>query len=46
MQETAQATQTVELRPPVTSVGVIGWIKSNLFNGIFNSILTIATLYL
>ena len=46
MQETAQATQTVELRPPVTSVGVIGWIKSNLFNGIFNSILTIVTLFM
>ncbi|HBF42272.1 MAG TPA: amino acid ABC transporter permease [Desulfobacteraceae bacterium] len=46
MQETAQATQTIELKPPVTSVGVIGWIKSNLFNGVFNSILTIVTLYI
>ena len=33
------------LRPPVTSVGVIGWVKSNLFNGWFNSLLTIVTLY-
>jgi len=33
------------LKPPVTGVGVIGWVRSNLFNGFFNSILTIATLY-
>jgi general L-amino acid transport system permease protein len=32
------------LKPPVTSVGVIGWVRANLFNGIFNSILTIITL--
>ena len=38
--------QTVEeLKPPVTSVGVIGWVKSNLFNGWFNSLLTIVTIY-
>jgi general L-amino acid transport system permease protein len=34
------------LKPPVTSIGVIGWVKSNLFNGWFNSLLTIITLYL
>ena len=33
------------LKPPVTSIGVIGWVKSNLFNGWFNSLLTIITLY-
>ena len=33
------------IKPPVTSVGVIGWIKGNLFNGWFNSSLTIVTLY-
>lgn len=33
------------IRPPITSVGVIGWLKKNLFNGVFNSILTIATLF-
>ena len=41
-----QSTGTKELRPPVTSVGLLGWAKSNLFNGVFNSILTIVTLYL
>jgi general L-amino acid transport system permease protein len=33
------------LKPPITSVGVIGWVTSNLFNGWFNSLLTIVMLY-
>jgi general L-amino acid transport system permease protein len=33
------------LKPPVTSVGVIGWVRSNLFKGWFNSLLTIITIY-
>ena len=36
--------QTDDIKPPLTSIGVIGWMKSNLFNGIFNSVLTIITL--
>ena len=35
-----------ELKPPLISVGVIGWVRANLFNGWFNSLLTILTLYL
>lgn len=34
------------MKPPVTEVGVIGWMKANLFNGWFNSILTLVVLYL
>jgi len=34
------------IKPPLTSVGVIGWAKANLFNGFFNSILTVFTLLL
>jgi general L-amino acid transport system permease protein len=34
-----------DVRPPVTSVGVIGWARANLFNNWFNSILTLVTLY-
>jgi hypothetical protein len=30
-----------DMKPPVTSTGALGWMKSNLFNGWFNSILTI-----
>jgi general L-amino acid transport system permease protein len=40
-----QAVPTEELRPPVTSIGVIGWTKNNLFNGLLNSILTLVTLF-
>ncbi len=40
-----QTVQAEELRPPITSIGVIGWVKNNLFNGVFNSILTVVTLF-
>ena len=40
-----QKTPAEALKPPVTSVGVIGWMRANLFNGWFNSLLTIVTLY-
>jgi general L-amino acid transport system permease protein len=40
-----QAIQTEELRPPITSIGAIGWARHNLFNGVFNSILTLVTLF-
>ncbi len=34
-----------EIKPPVVNVGVIGWVKTNLFNGWFNSLLTLVTLF-
>lgn len=34
------------VKPPVTEVGVIGWMKKNLFNSPFNSILTLLSAYL
>lgn len=33
------------MKPPVTSVGVAGWVRNRLFNGVFNSLLTIASLF-
>ncbi len=30
--------------PPVTDVGVLGWMKEHLFNGVFNSVATILIL--
>jgi general L-amino acid transport system permease protein len=36
--------QTEGLKAPVIRIGVVQWTKSNLFNGVFNSILTIVTL--
>ena len=32
-------------KPPITEVGILGWVKSNLFNSAFNSILTIVTIF-
>jgi general L-amino acid transport system permease protein len=46
MEAYAQGKSTEELKPPVTSVGVIGWVRSNLFSSWFNSFLTIVILYL
>ncbi|MCP3892517.1 MAG: amino acid ABC transporter permease [Desulfobulbaceae bacterium] len=34
-----------EIKPPVTEVGIIGWMKANLFNGWFNSVLTLVFAY-
>jgi general L-amino acid transport system permease protein len=33
------------IKPPVTQVGVVGWIRTNLFNGWLNSLLTVITIY-
>jgi general L-amino acid transport system permease protein len=41
----AQPATTEEVKPPVTSVGVIGWIRANLFNSPLNSILTLLFLF-
>jgi general L-amino acid transport system permease protein len=38
--------KTVEtIKPPITQVGVVGWIRTNLFKGWLNSILTLITIY-
>lgn len=34
------------MKPPITQIGVIGWIRKNLFNGVFNSILTLLIVYI
>ncbi len=44
-QPTADITPGEQIRPPVASIGFIGWVRANLFNGWFNSLLTLATLY-
>jgi general L-amino acid transport system permease protein len=35
-----------EIKPPVASVGLVGWIKTNLFSTWFNSLLTVVTLFI
>ncbi len=34
-----------EVRPPVASTGIVGWIRQNLFNSPLNSILTLIILF-
>ncbi len=46
MEKNLHPNKTVDLRPPLTNIGVIGWIKANLFNGWFNSALTLLVIYL
>jgi general L-amino acid transport system permease protein len=45
MDDHSRTTAVAELRPPAASVGVIGWIRANLFNSPLNSILTILILF-
>lgn len=45
MANIAHSSRKEEIKPPVVDIGVIGWIKSNLFNGWFNSVLTVVTLF-
>lgn len=45
MEQTLPHKTTKEIQPPATEVGILGWIRANLFNGWFNSILTLIILY-
>ncbi|HEY5646227.1 MAG TPA: amino acid ABC transporter permease [Pseudomonadales bacterium] len=38
--------QHPDLPPPVSTVGVVGWLRTNLFSSWFNAILTMAALWL
>ena len=40
-----EARETTVMKPPVTRVGVIGWMRANLFSSVFNSFLTVVTIY-
>lgn len=41
MRPPVQTTAAVELKPPVTAVGPLGWLRANLFNGPLNTLLTL-----
>jgi len=45
-QTTAPSRSGEILPPPIIKIGALRWIKENLFNGWFNSLLTLITLYL
>jgi general L-amino acid transport system permease protein len=39
-----EATGAEEIKPPVSSIGALGWVRANLFDGFFNSVLTLLIL--
>jgi len=45
MEAAVQNDPVEAIKPPVTHVGVVGWIRTNLFKGWLNSILTLITIY-
>ncbi len=45
-QKTYEVGAHPDLEPPITTVGVIGWVRANLVSTPFNAILTIVSLYL
>ena len=46
MADIAQELRVPVQRPPAASTGVLGWLRANLFNSVFNTILTILAAYL
>jgi general L-amino acid transport system permease protein len=38
--------QSAPTKPPITNVGVVGWLHKNLFDGVGNTLLTLVTLVL
>ena len=42
---TVDGAVTSDIRPPAASVGVVGWVRTNLFSTWYNSGLTLAALY-
>ena len=42
----SRAVMAEALKPPATTVGFVGWMRQNLFNGWFNTLLTLFSLYL
>ena len=45
MIEETHVTSPQDMKPPVTRVGVVGWLRTNLFNNWYNSLLTLLTVY-
>ncbi len=46
MERITQGKPSEITRPPAASIGVIGWMRANLFNGWLNSIVTLLVFYL
>ncbi len=46
MEESNQISDVQKIKPPVTQVGVLGWVRTNLFKGWLNSFLTVITVFI
>lgn len=46
MEESNQISNAQTIKPPATQVGVLGWVRTNLFKGWLNSFLTVITVFL
>ena len=46
MPDTNQELKNEPRAPPANTVGIIGWIRQNLFGGFINSFLTLLSVYL
>jgi len=44
MNEPATFTPIADMKPPVRQIGAVAWLRENLFNNWFNSLLTVLTL--
>ena len=45
VEETGYNPEAGILKPPVTNIGIVGWVRAKLFNSWFNSILTVVTVW-
>ena len=43
--ERLQTSSVQEIKPPRTRIGIVGWLRANLFSTWYNSLLTLVTLY-
>jgi general L-amino acid transport system permease protein len=46
MEKSLHQNTAENIKPPLTNIGIIGWSKANLFNGWYNSALTLVVIYL
>lgn len=45
MEEILRPNTTKEIKPPIINIGIIGWMRANLFNGWLNTTLTLVFAY-
>jgi general L-amino acid transport system permease protein len=46
MSVSASASETIQAGPPASTIGLLGWMRRNLFSNVWNTLLTIICVYL